>query len=175
MQIIAACLQKSAEGRVRKDKPNRFPPTMGTFIRSAYRTWKEEVRSGQHGKYAIDNVCCGENSFVSHVRAELGKFNRAKAKYEQKHGKSTTGLLTGIDRRGFRRKTTVVAAVNGRMSRVLGFTRDSRCSKVAVPDSRESKAAATEPTAPPDKEHLRETLLQVRRLTFAADVDVAAV
>lgn len=99
MQITAAVMQVIAENKMRKQKPNLFPPSPIGFLRKAYREWKKEVAAGVHGRYWIDNVFCGNNSFLQHVREELEQFKKKKAKHEKMFGKSGGGLITGISAR----------------------------------------------------------------------------
>ena len=63
------------------------------------REGTQEVAAGVHGRCWLDNVLCGEHSFVQHVRDQLGRFHEQRGKHEKMFGKSGGGLLTGIDAR----------------------------------------------------------------------------
>eukprot|EP00322_Chrysochromulina_rotalis_P010242 CAMPEP_0115835362 /NCGR_PEP_ID=MMETSP0287-20121206/4155_1 /TAXON_ID=412157 /ORGANISM="Chrysochromulina rotalis, Strain UIO044" /LENGTH=450 /DNA_ID=CAMNT_0003288817 /DNA_START=60 /DNA_END=1412 /DNA_ORIENTATION=+ len=97
MQVAAAYLLVRAEGRVRRSQPNRFAPTMGKYLVNAYSKWSELRRQGELGRFWLDDVCCGPNSFVHFVRVELRQLRESQKQFIAEHGTRRSAGITGID------------------------------------------------------------------------------
>lgn len=104
MQLAAAYLQARAENRVRLAQPDRFAPKLGTYLSRAYREWAALHSAGSrlHGRCWLDDVCCGNNSFVHFVRLQLRHLKAKQKEYQEQYGRQVTSL-TGIDSRVFTR------------------------------------------------------------------------
>ncbi len=139
MQIAAACLQAGAEARVRRAQPDRFPPTLGRYLAHAYRQWAALHQRGVLGRCWLDDVCCGENSFTSFVRAEMRKLKEHQREHQKIHGRTKTGI-TGID----------MNSLVGKGGKALSRTLSS--AKISMPFGSTSKdgssSSAPEPASP---------------------------
>jgi hypothetical protein len=110
MQTLAAYLQAAAESRVRRSQPDRFAPTVGSYLSRAYRQWAALHKDGRgmHGRCWLDDVFCGPNSFVHFVRLQMQQLKAQQKEYAKRHGSKAAGL-TGIDSRVFTRGRSVTS------------------------------------------------------------------
>lgn len=83
-QIAAGAVQASAEAKVRKEFPGRFPPSMADYLKAAYNRWLA-AHDGKKGP-----IFCGPENFLGFVITELKEFKAEMAKF----GK--VGALTGV-------------------------------------------------------------------------------
>jgi len=90
-QIAASVLLSRAENEVRTQSPGKFPPAFTSYIREAYKTWREMHR-GEHVHRCGLPICCGKDSFYTFVMDELKVFEQDQKKYG-----SHVAPLTGID------------------------------------------------------------------------------
>jgi hypothetical protein len=82
-QLAASVIQGRAEDRVRRAQPGRFPPTIGQYLKDAYRRWKA-AHDGEAvgcGKGLCLSMCCGQASFVTFVLDEVRKFTEEKSRF----------------------------------------------------------------------------------------------
>jgi len=97
-QVAASVLQGRGEDAVRREQTGRFPPTLGAYIREAYRRWREAHSSRPYRCRLV----CGHDSFASFVRDEMRNFSRESEKY----GRVST--LTGVHHAEIGRKRHVL-------------------------------------------------------------------
>ena len=83
MQITAAMIQSRGEANVRKERPGKFPPTLGQFLSAEYKKWKAANK-------ASGRRCMLPSSFVKHILEAM-----------QSGGQQVSvGTLTGVDYQG---------------------------------------------------------------------------